>query len=83
MKIEVKPIVVSHEAILGLHLHERYLSAEYERIVKTADGVIINTQHDIEESLSAIKRKMLDCQKAREFLERNLLYLDDIKEVIE
>ena len=45
MKIEVKPIVVSHEAILGLHLHERYLSAEYERIVKTADGVIINTQH--------------------------------------
>ncbi len=82
MKIEVEPIIVSHEAILGLHLHERYLSAEYERIASTIDGDHRYGTENLK-ALAVIKSKMLNCEKAREFLERNLLYLDDIKEVIE
>ena len=35
MIIEVKPVEVSHESILALHLHEQYLMQEFQRIVST------------------------------------------------
>jgi len=67
MIIEVKPIEVSHESILALHLHEQYLMQEFERIVSTDnDGMKMGSSLNNKETVKAlefVKQKMKSCEE--------------------
>ena len=81
MIIEVKPIEVSHESILALHLHEQYLMQEFQRIVITDNdgmksGSSLNNK-EIIKALDFVKEKMKSCEEAREFLEKH--FVDNIE----
>ena len=83
MIIEVKPIEVSHESILALHLHEQYLMQEFERIVSTDnDGMKMGSSLNNKETVKAlefVKQKMKSCEEARLFLEKHLVDNIDLR----
>ena len=77
MIIEVKPVEVSHESILALHLHEQYLMQEFQRIVSTDnDGMKMGSSLKNKETVKAlefVKQKMKYCEEARHFLEKHFV----------
>lgn len=72
MKIELKPVKVSHVSIKAILLYEQELAKEYERIYKTYVGV--NKYNDNSHEMKALKKietQMKDCQAARAYLEKH------------
>lgn len=77
MKIEIQPVSVSHESILALHLHEQYLTQEYERIVAVSGSITLSENKRV---IKELTKRIKDCEKAREYLEKNYVNLEEIED---
>lgn len=80
MKYEVKPIIVEDVSLLALHLYEQTLAQDFDRINKSVSGYkMLKKSVDTDRALAAIRRQMLRCEQARQFLKDNFLDMPEDK----
>lgn len=68
MIYEIAPVEVPHESILALRLHQQTLIQDYERIIKSSNGIKTSKIVELRKATANLEKRMLACQKAEKLL---------------